>query len=107
MLRFISEATPLPRGIFQGNPNGGAFCRREDFIQACRDPFKSDLLARPQMRAGVHHEKGNTELGCQPDFLDEGLDGFIPVKGWWCTKINQVTGVAEDASKVVCGKLIG
>ena len=79
MLDPISQARPLPRRVLERDAHGRLPGRGEHLVQAGDDLFDARGLARPQVRAGVQHQKRKPELGGELDFLNERLDGAVAI----------------------------
>ena len=106
MLDPIPQASPLPGGVLERDAHGRPLRRGENLVQAGDDLLDARSLARPQMRAGVQHQKGQPELGGELDLLNEGLDGAVAIVGRRPAEVDEVTRVAEDASEAIRGPFL-
>jgi hypothetical protein len=104
---FVTEAAPLPRGVFEGDADGAFFGDGEDFVEAFDDAFDALFFAFAEVGAGVHDEEWEAEGGGELDFLDKGFDGVVPVGARFGAEVDEVTGVAEDGVEFAGGKLVG
>ena len=71
MFRLAPQATPLPRGIFERNPNMRTLSGSEHLVQAGNDLLESFGLATTQMSAWMHDEERQLQRCSKLDFLDQ------------------------------------
>ena len=58
------------------------------------------------MRAGMHDEEWESEIGSELNFLDQRLNRFVAVVRGGCAEINQITGVPKHAAKAALVQFI-
>jgi hypothetical protein len=68
---FRPKATPLPRGIFQRDPDAESLCGAENLIQAGDDLLEASLAPGSQVRAGMQNQKGQSQVRRELKLLQE------------------------------------
>ena len=96
---FVSKAGPLAGGVFQSNTDRRLFGRRKYFVQAGDNLFEGSRFAGAEVRAGMHDQEGEAEIGREADLLDEGLDGPVAIVAGLRAEIDEVARMTEDAGK--------
>src|SRR5205807_2566341 len=99
VFNFVSQAGPLASGVFQRNAGRRQFSRRKYFVQPGDNLFDGRRFAGAQVRAGVHDQEREAELGGESDLLDEGFDGTVAIVGGLSAEVDEIAGVAKDARK--------
>ena len=100
MLDLIAQATPLPRRVFEGDPDFCIFGGAQYFVQPGHDLLQAHRFTRTQVRARMEDEKWQTKRFCKSNFLDERLQGFGTVAGRARAQIDQITRVSKHGGEL-------
>src|SRR5882757_5990462 len=99
MFDFVSQASPLPRRVFERNSYSGLPRGTEHFIQTGDDLFDGRRLSGAKMSAGMQDKEGQPKRLGKLKFLHERAKGLLAVIARLSAQINQITAVTKNRGK--------
>ena len=69
MFHAMAQTAPLPCRVLERDAHFGLARGCERFVESCDGALDADLLAGAHVRAGMHHQKRQTEGSREADFL--------------------------------------